>query len=825
MSGRGSFGRGGRGGDRGRGGGFGGRGGGRGGFQRYDQGPPETVLELGSFVHAVEDEMLCSSLIPDKVPHFNAPIYLQNKSQIGKVDEILGPINEVYFSVKMEQGMVAASFKKGDKVYVSDQKLLPIERFVPKPKVIGGKVESMSDLYLILRMLTCYSQNEVEDVVVLAVLDAARQVDEASPEAEVEVCVVGADEVVRGVHHGAEAGEREVVDEVVAAAGISSVAQCHLLKYMLWFQPNVHMSPLRVSSYPHTTKIQLNAPTSTQYPKHVPAQEERRLDSSYPINQSTETSILSYNYTRSFTAFINQKSVIDSIVSHPEQDQFIIAATGSGKSILFELPAILPEAQGKTTVVFIPRIAIIRIELERLTSCGISVEARYKKTDANAASELEAQNQRFFKGLIRPSLLPRLLLVTPNQLEHTETTFQHILVQLYERGLIQRFVFDEIHMLVERLSALRTKFPEIPVTILSASLSPSTSQDLREILNLRTLPKIFPLDRSNIYYSVWPKLSSGEDKDTKDTSDSPTERETSQLVPILHLATTKYPKGSGLIYCRSKNACRRMAKMLSLEGVSAEPYDSELGDTEAGSAVFTKWIQNHPTVRVLVSTVALSSGVHKSDVYAFDDAFKVRYDTQYQTDNIYALLRLINFSNCRRRALLSYYGDKSFAYGVRNARCCDVCDSRDSCVAPRPDLNITSIACRVLRFYGRQKGSIGSQALAETLQKHFGAASIKETTVDMWKRIVQLLIIERYLEKDRSGEQGGGQVKLVGGPRTNNVLRSGGRQVLLPWSMRFREHYLGEPNKEWPLLWTEDVVEKLAEIDVDELSRDQSPDL
>jgi hypothetical protein len=50
---------------------------------------------MGTFMHAVEDEMLCSSLMPDKVPYFNAPIYLQNKSQIGKVDEILGPINEV----------------------------------------------------------------------------------------------------------------------------------------------------------------------------------------------------------------------------------------------------------------------------------------------------------------------------------------------------------------------------------------------------------------------------------------------------------------------------------------------------------------------------------------------------------------------------------------------------------------------------------------------------------------------------------------------------------------------------------------------------------
>ncbi|TFY65846.1 hypothetical protein EVG20_g5242 [Dentipellis fragilis] len=93
---------------------------------------------MGSFIHAVEDEMLCTSLMTDKVPYFNAPIYLQNKSVIGKVDEILGPINEVYFSVKMGEGMVASSFKQGDKVYIAGDKLLPIERFLPKPKVIGG---------------------------------------------------------------------------------------------------------------------------------------------------------------------------------------------------------------------------------------------------------------------------------------------------------------------------------------------------------------------------------------------------------------------------------------------------------------------------------------------------------------------------------------------------------------------------------------------------------------------------------------------------------------------------------------------------------------
>ena len=104
---------------------------------------------MGSFVHAVENEMLCSSTMPDKIPYFNAPIYLLNKSVIGKVDEILGPINEVYFSIKMGEGMVASSFKKGDKVYIAGDKLLPLERFLPKPKApAGGESEYLQYLTL-----------------------------------------------------------------------------------------------------------------------------------------------------------------------------------------------------------------------------------------------------------------------------------------------------------------------------------------------------------------------------------------------------------------------------------------------------------------------------------------------------------------------------------------------------------------------------------------------------------------------------------------------------------------------------------------------------
>ncbi|KAG3109460.1 hypothetical protein PI125_g10913 [Phytophthora idaei] len=120
--------RGGRGGARG---GRGGRGGGRGGF-REPEGPPAFVVELGSFMHACENEMVYKSS-NDKVPYFNAGAFLENKTRIGKVDEILGSINEVMFTVKPDAGVSASSFQAGDKVFISPDKLLPLSRFTEKP--------------------------------------------------------------------------------------------------------------------------------------------------------------------------------------------------------------------------------------------------------------------------------------------------------------------------------------------------------------------------------------------------------------------------------------------------------------------------------------------------------------------------------------------------------------------------------------------------------------------------------------------------------------------------------------------------------------------
>jgi H/ACA ribonucleoprotein complex subunit 1 len=95
------------------------------------------VIELGTFVHACENEMVYKST-NDKVPYFNASTFLENKTKIGKVDEILGSINNVMFTVKPDAGVSATSFQAGDKVYISPDKLLPLSRFTEQPKKPAG---------------------------------------------------------------------------------------------------------------------------------------------------------------------------------------------------------------------------------------------------------------------------------------------------------------------------------------------------------------------------------------------------------------------------------------------------------------------------------------------------------------------------------------------------------------------------------------------------------------------------------------------------------------------------------------------------------------
>ncbi|RXG68071.1 H/ACA ribonucleoprotein complex subunit 1 [Armadillidium vulgare] len=115
-----------------------GRGGFGGGNRGFDQGPPERVVDFALFTHTCQQDLVCK-VTHDDVPYFNAPLYFENKQKIGIVDEVFGGINDKYISVKLDQGVKAASFSSGTKLFIDPYKLLPLSRFLDNGGRGGGR--------------------------------------------------------------------------------------------------------------------------------------------------------------------------------------------------------------------------------------------------------------------------------------------------------------------------------------------------------------------------------------------------------------------------------------------------------------------------------------------------------------------------------------------------------------------------------------------------------------------------------------------------------------------------------------------------------------
>eukprot|EP00388_Colpodella_angusta_P006249 GDKJ01018655.1.p1 GENE.GDKJ01018655.1~~GDKJ01018655.1.p1 ORF type:complete len:418 (+),score=109.10 GDKJ01018655.1:1-1254(+) len=130
--------RGGRGASSGGRGGFSGGRGGRGGFGaggRGPMGPPDQVVPIATFMHSVPGTptlFFCKSTLTNQVP-FYCRLFRENKTELGKVDEIMGPINEVYFSATPSEGINASSLKSGEVIYADPTSLKDLQIFLPRP--------------------------------------------------------------------------------------------------------------------------------------------------------------------------------------------------------------------------------------------------------------------------------------------------------------------------------------------------------------------------------------------------------------------------------------------------------------------------------------------------------------------------------------------------------------------------------------------------------------------------------------------------------------------------------------------------------------------
>ncbi|MCL3780149.1 DNA helicase RecQ [Prolixibacteraceae bacterium JC049] len=264
-------------------------------------------------------------------------------------------------------------------------------------------------------------------------------------------------------------------------------------------------------------------------------------------------------------------------------DTVVLMPTGGGKSICFQVPAlILPGV----TVVISPLIALMKDQVQSLEANGIKA-AFFNSTLSE--TEEHVILDRLNKGEIK------LLYVSPERL-YTPRFFE-----LLQQINISLFAIDEAHCIsswghhfrpeYRKLSALKKQFPAIPVIALTATADRAVRTDIGEMLQLQQ-PKYFisSFDRPNLSLAVLPG-----------------QKKYQQIVQIIRRNRDE----SGIIYCSSRNATEKLAEKLQKAGFKAEAYHAGLNADER-SSIQDKFIQDR--IHIICATVAFGMGIDKPDV-------------------------------------------------------------------------------------------------------------------------------------------------------------------------------------------------------------------
>ncbi|ENN79443.1 hypothetical protein HUJ04_013206 [Dendroctonus ponderosae] len=286
----------------------------------------------------------------------------------------------------------------------------------------------------------------------------------------------------------------------------------------------------------------------------------------------------------------HQREIINaSLMQH---DCFVLMPTGGGKSLCYQLPAILMPG---VTVVISPLRALISDQVDKLNALDI--------TAAHLCSDVSKSDsdQIYMKLSMREPGI-KLLYLTPEKISASRIIID-MLNGLYQRGKLARFVIDEVHCLSQwghdfrpdykQLGLLRSNYGEVPIICLTATATKQVENDVINILNLRSVKRfIRSFNRPNIKYEVINKKG-------KATG------------AIAGLIKSKFPKKSGIVYCLSRSDCDRLADDFNQMGVKAKPYHAGMND-KVREAIQREWMQDR--FHVIVATIAFGMGIDKPDV-------------------------------------------------------------------------------------------------------------------------------------------------------------------------------------------------------------------
>ncbi|XP_035710211.1 ATP-dependent DNA helicase Q5 isoform X2 [Folsomia candida] len=298
-----------------------------------------------------------------------------------------------------------------------------------------------------------------------------------------------------------------------------------------------------------------------------------------------------------------QRRAVEAVLAS-DRDIYVSMPTGSGKSLIYQLPAVLHDR--KFAVVFCPLIALIQDQLGHLAKLNIRGESINSKITTT-------ERKRILDDLKTTNPATKLLYITP-ELAATPNFRTH-LENFHRNGKISYFVVDEAHCVSEwghdfrtdylRLGELRTLFRDVPWVALTATAAPKVATDILKQLNLiRPLTFKNPCFRSNLHYDV----------QFKELLDEPFDHLVEFCVESLGEdweSEKPGDRGCGIIYCRTREMTEDIATILTRRGLKAKPYHGGLKGADRDK-IQGEWMNG--VTPVIVATISFGMGVDKASV-------------------------------------------------------------------------------------------------------------------------------------------------------------------------------------------------------------------